>query len=90
MPSATGQRQTTNTYKIMNKNTSIAVLAALNAKRETIKNKIARYTEYIEQDKQLVEKNPGKYANRLRNHENKLQRQKDKLAAIEETLAANA
>lgn len=68
----------------------IAILAALNSKRETIKNKIARYTEYIEQDKQLVEKNPGKYANRLRNHENKLQRQKDNLAAIEETLAAKA
>ncbi len=75
----------------MNKNISIAALAALNSKRETLKTRIARYTAYVAADKALIAKSDNaarKYASRLRNHEAKLERFKQNLAKIEATLAA--
>lgn len=68
----------------------IAFYAALNAKRQTLTKRIARYTEYVEHDKILCsksEKHAHKYGNRLRNHEDKLVRFKRSLATIEATLA---
>jgi hypothetical protein len=68
-------------------NMPVAFLAALNSKANTYRARIARYQEYIKRDLELVEKNPGKYSNRLKNHRDKLARQQQNLAAIEEKLA---
>ena len=68
----------------------IAFYAALEAKRQTLTKRIIRYTEYVEHDKMLCaksEKHGRKYGNRLRNHEDKLERLKRSLTAIEATLA---
>ena len=77
----------------MNNIKTIAFLAALNAKRVTLTERIIRYTAYVAADKALIEKSEKharKYASRLRNHEMKLERYKNALAKIEATLAANA
>lgn len=68
-------------------NMPIACLAFLNSKANTDRARIARYTEYIKRDLELVEKNPRKYSNRLKNHRDKLSRQQNNLAALEEKLA---
>jgi hypothetical protein len=68
----------------------IAFYAALNAKRQTLTKRVARYTEYVNKDKALVAKSENhahKYGNRLRNHEVKLERFKQNLASVEATLA---
>jgi septal ring factor EnvC (AmiA/AmiB activator) len=67
------------------------VHSALTAKRSTLIERIARYTAYIAADKALIAKSDNaarKYASRLRNHEAKLERFKQKLTQIEVTLAA--
>lgn len=73
----------------MSKNTPIAFFAALNAKRVTLIERIARYTEYVAHDKATMaaSRYPKKYASRLRNHEAKLERYKQALSDIEATLS---
>lgn len=65
----------------------VFILGFLDARAKKLREKIARYEGYITEDKKLVEKNPDKYRNRLKNHTDKLNRQKAHLAEIEETLA---
>ena len=51
---------------------------------ETLKAKIARYTEYVRADRELCAQSPAhsqKYASRLRNHEAKLARYEAQLTA---------
>ena len=66
----------------------LAFFPALESKMNTLLARIARYTEYIAADKKLLAEtaHPEKYASRLRNHEAKLERAKNALATIENTL----
>lgn len=65
----------------------VFILGFLDARAKKLREKIARYEGYIDEDEKLVAKNPDKYRNRLKNHTDKLNRQKAHLAEIEETLA---
>lgn len=67
---------------------AIVTLAALTSKKKTLEERIVRYTEYLEaDDKLLAESNhPEKYTSRRRNHADKLERYKNSLQAIENTI----
>lgn len=65
----------------------VVMLGFLDARAKRLREKIARYEGYVAEDEKLVAKNPDKYRNRLKNHTDKLNRQKAHLAEIEETLA---
>ena len=66
--------------------TPIAFYVAANAKRETLKKRIARYTDYVVADLELSqksEKHAKKYASRLKNHRDKLARYAAALIEVE-------
>lgn len=64
---------------------TVVALATLDAKRQTLEARIERYTAYVAHDQELCaksEKHAKRYASRLRNHQDKLARYKEKLELI--------